>query len=349
MRWRCLQRRSSDPEKGFLRSPDQPLNDLVSIRLLERWEEKGHVADLKRTRREIFCLSTIPDRVLAYRPRDWSAIRGLSEGERKSREKYLEIPLPIDEAYGCCGMGLSSMKVVIPLIRIEENPAPFRLQWKPVLRAVTLLLIMIFTGLYLYRYGTQLQLRRRAGGRSEKVPAFNPPIIKGGTIYFGSNDGKVYAVSLEEGEQVWAFQTESTVQSTVVRSEDSVIFTSDGGSTCFLSPEGAEQHRLANPALWRNLAVYTSGDAVVRAFNDRTGTPKPSSPKSPGGYIIVDLKKGIIAILNTEEKTAAAWDRKQQHPLEDLRQNIPRWAGISIRKLLTGQRIAGRDDQVEKT
>lgn len=257
---------------------------------------------------------------------------------------------------------------------------------------------MIFTGLYLYRYGTQLQLRRRAGGRSEKAPAFNPPIIKGGTIYFGSNDGKVYAVSLEEGEQVWAFQTESTVQSTVVRYEDSVIFTSDGGSTCFLSPEGAEQHRLANPvwhrdsfwysfpalkrdavhlstcanrrqyweftyyaydrktgelmwkhrdqscfgegginasglfalftrnlkllnymapSLWRNLAVYTSGDAVVRAFNGRTGTPKPSSPKSPGGYIIMDLKKGIIAILNTEEKTAAAWDRKQQHPLED--------------------------------
>jgi len=162
------------------------------------------------------------------------------------------------------------------------------------------------------------------------IPAFNPPIVKGGTIYFGSsdgnfyaldirsgymrwvfktegivnsipftdgkrvyfgsNDGKVYAVSLEEGRQEWAFKTESTVQSVVLRYEDTVVFTSDGGSTYFLSPDGTLQHRIPNPVwhydtfqLYENVMYFAPGPL--------------SNPRSLGAF---DLdQKSYLWILNT--------------------------------------------------
>ena len=106
---------------------------------------------------------------------------------------------------------------------------------------------------------------------------FNPPVVKGDTVYFGapdgnlyaldlnsgymrwvfktdgvinsipyadekrvyvgSNDGAVYGVSRKDGTKLWSYQTESTVQSTVMRYEDSIVFASDGGRVYFLSPE----------------------------------------------------------------------------------------------------------------
>jgi outer membrane protein assembly factor BamB len=162
------------------------------------------------------------------------------------------------------------------------------------------------------------------------TPAFNPPIVKEGTIYFGSadgnfyaldiksgymrwvfntegvinsipfadgenvyfgsNDGKVYAVSLNEGRLVWSFQTESTVQSIVVRYHDTVVFTSDGGSTYFLSPEGELQHRLPNP-VWHYDAFQIYENVMYFA-------PGPMNrPRSLGAF---DLdQKSYLWILNT--------------------------------------------------
>ncbi len=113
-----------DPQRGFLLSRDQKLNDLTFTRLLETWQERDTSGDMKRFPQEIFYLSTLPDRVLAYKPnrieptvlnrkyhpfdftyntvsliswsnlQDWRAIRGLSAGEIRDLEGYLEIDLP---------------------------------------------------------------------------------------------------------------------------------------------------------------------------------------------------------------------------------------------------------------
>lgn len=177
----------------------------------------------------------------------------------------------------------------------------------------------------------KLRLQRQ----DERAPVFNPPIIKDGTIffgssdgnfyaldivsgymrwvfrtegiinsvpfadeknvYFGSNDGKVYAVSLDEGEEVWEFETESTVQSTVVRYEDSVIFTSDGGSTYFLSMDGEEEHRLANPTWHRD--TFQMHDGVMYF------APGPQSrPHSLGAYSLREKK--YLWLLNTASMRA---------------------------------------------
>jgi len=166
--------------------------------------------------------------------------------------------------------------------------------------------------------------------KDNPTPAFNPPIVKGDTIYFGSpdgnfyaldiksgymhwvfktegiinsipyadeenvyfgsNDGKVYAVSLEEGQQVWSFKTESTVQSIIVRYKDSVVFSSDGGSTYFLSPEGVLKHRIPNP-VWHYNAFQFYENVMYFAPGPR------NRPHSMGAF---DLnQKSYLWILNT--------------------------------------------------
>jgi len=175
-----------------------------------------------------------------------------------------------------------------------------------------------------------LKWKLRLGlGENESI-VFNPPIVKGGIIYFGSadgnfyaldiksgymrwvfktkgiinsipyadeqrvyfgsNDGRVYAVSLEEGRQVWSFQTESTVQSNIVRYQDSVVFTSDAGATYFLTPEGVLKHRLPNP-VWHYDTFQFSENVMYFA-------PGPiQRPYSLGAY---DLEqKSYLWILNT--------------------------------------------------
>ena len=112
-----------DPDRGFIYSEEEPLNELTFIRLLETWQNREYVADEKRESEEIFFFSTIPDRVLAYRPRsveptvlsrqffpfsysytsisdmsasspyDWMMINDLSDQEREDMAEYLEIPL----------------------------------------------------------------------------------------------------------------------------------------------------------------------------------------------------------------------------------------------------------------
>ena len=73
------------------------------------------------------------------------------------------------------------------------------------------------------------------------------PFAADDTVYFGSNDGKVYAVDIDEGTEQWSFQTGNTVQSLVYRYEDSIIFTSDTGATFFLDPQGQLEYQIPNP------------------------------------------------------------------------------------------------------
>jgi len=112
-----------DRDRGFIYSEKEPLNELTFIRLLETWQNREHVSDEMRESEEIFFFSTIPDRVLAYRPRsveptvlnrqffpfsysytsvsdmsastayDWMTVNDLSDQEREDMAEYLEIPL----------------------------------------------------------------------------------------------------------------------------------------------------------------------------------------------------------------------------------------------------------------
>ena len=113
-----------DAERGFLLSRDEPLNELAWLRFLETWRDPAPQPDRLRRRVDIFYLSTLPGRYLAYRPaaiqptvlaseffpfeysyraasalslatpEDWQALPELGPAERAAMEPYLRLPLP---------------------------------------------------------------------------------------------------------------------------------------------------------------------------------------------------------------------------------------------------------------
>jgi len=112
-----------DAERGFLLSKDEPLNDLAWLRFLETWRDPSPPPDARRSPVDIFYLSTLPGRYLAYRPatieptvlsgeyfpfeysyrassalsqatpEDWAAVPELSPVERAALEPYLRLPV----------------------------------------------------------------------------------------------------------------------------------------------------------------------------------------------------------------------------------------------------------------
>ena len=60
------------------------------------------------------------------------------------------------------------------------------------------------------------------------------PVVCGNRVVFGSNDGKVYMVSLDAGKKVWEFETgDSVTASPAVAGGRVVIGSEDGFVYCF--------------------------------------------------------------------------------------------------------------------
>jgi outer membrane protein assembly factor BamB len=90
------------------------------------------------------------------------------------------------------------------------------------------------------------------------------PYVDNRQVYFGSKDGKVYALSRQNGSEIWNFQTESQVNSQVERYKDHVIFSGDADAIYFLSPSGEEQFRLENPG-WIHFTFLMADDVMYFA------------------------------------------------------------------------------------
>jgi outer membrane protein assembly factor BamB len=94
------------------------------------------------------------------------------------------------------------------------------------------------------------------------------PFADDKNVYFGSNDGNVYAVNRETGEKVWSYYTGRTVQSLVLRYKDYIIFTSDTGATYFLDLDGNPVFTLPNP-VWSHHTFQVYDDVVYWAPQGR--------------------------------------------------------------------------------
>jgi len=146
-------------------------------------------------------------------------------------------------------------------------------------------------------FGIKWKLQLQNDGKTLSV--FNPPIVKGDTIYFGSADGNFYALDIESGymrwvyktggpinsvpcadernvyfgstdgnayalsrgngKLVWSFGTGRPVNSTFTRFQDTVMFMSDGGEAYFLSDIGELKYTLPNPVWHYNAFQVNDG------------------------------------------------------------------------------------------
>ena len=117
------------------------------------------------------------------------------------------------------------------------------------------------------------------------------PYADSSKVYFGNNAGKVFAVTEKQGQEAWSFQTESTVQSTIVGYKDYLMFASDGGTAYFLTPEGRRQFTLPNP-VWHYNAFQVYDDVVYFA---------PGPPSRPHAFGAFDLRqREYLWILDTD-------------------------------------------------
>jgi len=108
-------------------------------------------------------------------------------------------------------------------------------------------------------------------------PINSVPVADSKHVYFGSEDGNVYAVNRKTGKEAWHFDTGNPVRSSIVRYGDSLLFTSDGGNTYVLSPEGVLKFKIPNP-VWYYDTFQVFKDVIYFA-------PGPlSNPNSFGAY-----------------------------------------------------------------
>jgi outer membrane protein assembly factor BamB len=109
-------------------------------------------------------------------------------------------------------------------------------------------------------------------------------------VYFGSNDGTAYALWRKDGTLAWSYYTDHTIQSTVIGYEDSIMFISDGGAAYIFSREGVLTHQIPNP-MWFNFAFQVYDDTMYFA-------PGPAErPESFGAY---DLRsRSYLFVLDT--------------------------------------------------
>src|SRR5882762_2440459 len=115
-------------------------------------------------------------------------------------------------------------------------------------------------------------------GETRELSAYifsSPAVGHGGTIYFGSGNGKFYALT-PGGTEKWSFQTGAEIQSSPAIGRDGTIyFGSVDGRLYALSPEGAEQWEfvtgwdiLSSPAIGSDGTLYVgSRDRNIYAVN----------------------------------------------------------------------------------
>jgi outer membrane protein assembly factor BamB len=157
-----------------------------------------------------------------------------------------------------------------------------------------------------------------AGAVDEQVPAradrvlwrfqargriLSSPAVVGGTVYAGSEEGKLYALDARTGQLRWAFQTRGAIHSSPAVAGGAVVFLSrDGNAYAVDTATGAERWRfatggerwfeargvnlmsprgqtipdvwdllLSSPAVWQGKVIFGSGDGSVYALDLATG------------------------------------------------------------------------------
>jgi len=94
----------------------------------------------------------------------------------------------------------------------------------------------------------------RSGGEINSIPYADDR-----HIYFGSKDGRLYALSRLDGQEVWSFSANGQINSLVRRYGDYVIFVGDADAIYFLSPEGEERFRVNNPGWYHFTFLIADG------------------------------------------------------------------------------------------
>ena len=175
---------------------------------------------------------------------------------------------------------------------MRREPFPFALPARLPLRLTVLLAVVLLVGPTLAATAQEDQTATFHGNaaRTGEQPGPNPsgdgavrwrvqtdgavrssPVLAGGLVYFGSNDGNLYAVEAENGEPRWEFATGGAVRSTPAVADGLVVFGSDDGYVYCLAADTGELQ-------WRFLLGFEELTAATTAEVDLPRRTVTSSP-----------------------------------------------------------------------
>ncbi len=106
------------------------------------------------------------------------------------------------------------------------------------------------------------------------------PVVANGTVYFGSQDAKVYALDAETGEKRWEFKTGSWVGSSPAVVNGVVYIGANDGNLYALDARSGEKlwnyqtpHPvMSSPAVADGIVYFGDGDYNIHALNAAIGT-----------------------------------------------------------------------------
>ncbi len=139
--------------------------------------------------------------------------------------------------------------------------------------------------------------------------------VSNGTVYFGSRDGKVYALDAETGKKRWEFQTGSRVESSpavvggrvYVGSNDGFLYALDAASGKQLWKFGTFYPVASSPAVAEGKVFFGADDYYVYAVDAARGTriwrfyargPVDSSPVVANGLVYIASGLDYTYVLN---------------------------------------------------
>lgn len=148
-------------------------------------------------------------------------------------------------------------------------------------------------------------------------PIHSSPTVVGDTIYFGSRDGRLYAVDTETGVQRWEFKTGSWIESSPAvvdgivyfGSNDSKLYALDAGTGGKLWEFDTLYPIKSSPAVADGLVCFGGWDRYVHALDAvtgaevwsfRTGHHISSSPAIAGGILYVGSNGGNFYALQAD-------------------------------------------------
>jgi outer membrane protein assembly factor BamB len=136
-----------------------------------------------------------------------------------------------------------------------------------------------------------------------------PAIGKDGTIYFGTYDNDVFAVSAD-GKKKWVFATGDYVHEGAAVGSDNTVYIGSNDETFYaISPDGAKKWSILTgdvtfyPSISSKGIVYVSGKDKLLAV-EADGTIKWQIPVSTAGQLAVD-GEGTVIFGATDDKIHA--------------------------------------------
>ncbi len=148
------------------------------------------------------------------------------------------------------------------------------------------------------------------------------PVLADGVIYFGSDDGNLYAVHQENGEEVWRFHSEKPINSSPAISNGVVYFQSKDGFTYALDTKSGEikwkadtgpdrfidyDYMSSSPTIQDEIVYIGGGNGKLYALNANTGAemwsvealgtnPIRSSPAVAGDTVYFTAESKLLAL-----------------------------------------------------